>query len=70
MTENKTKPTDASVEDYMTARGTEEQRADCQVGDATGSTAARYFLRVTRRLSSRVTSNRGGADSVSRNASI
>jgi hypothetical protein len=30
MAENKTKPTDASVEDYITARGSEQQRADCR----------------------------------------
>jgi hypothetical protein len=30
MSENKTKPTDASVEDYIVARGSEEQRADCR----------------------------------------
>jgi hypothetical protein len=30
MTQNKTKPTDASVEDYIVARGSEQQRADCR----------------------------------------
>jgi hypothetical protein len=30
MAENKTKPTDASVEDYIASRATEEQRADCK----------------------------------------
>ena len=30
MAENKTKPTGASVEDYLTARGNEGQRADCR----------------------------------------
>jgi Domain of unknown function (DU1801) len=30
MAENKTKPTDASVEDYIVARGSEQQRADCR----------------------------------------
>lgn len=30
MAENKTKPTGASVEDYITARGSEQQRADCR----------------------------------------
>ena len=30
MAENKTKPTDASVEDYIAARGSEQQRADCR----------------------------------------
>jgi hypothetical protein len=30
MAENKTKPTNASVEDYIAARGSEEQRADCR----------------------------------------
>jgi hypothetical protein len=30
MTENKTKVTDASVEDYIAARGSEQQRADCR----------------------------------------
>jgi len=30
MTENKTKPTDASVEDYIASRANEQQRADCQ----------------------------------------
>jgi Domain of unknown function (DU1801) len=30
MAENKTKPTDASVEDYIAARGGEQQRADCR----------------------------------------
>jgi hypothetical protein len=29
MAENKTKPTDASVEDYIAARGSEQQRAEC-----------------------------------------
>jgi hypothetical protein len=30
MAENKTKLTDASVEDYLLARGSEQQRADCR----------------------------------------
>lgn len=30
MTENKTKPTDASVEDYIASRASEQQRADCK----------------------------------------
>lgn len=30
MAENKTKPTDASVEDYIASRANEQQRADCQ----------------------------------------
>ncbi len=30
MAENKTKYTDASVEDYIAARGSEQQRADCR----------------------------------------
>ena len=30
MAENKTKPTDASVEDYLAARGNEQQRLDCR----------------------------------------
>jgi hypothetical protein len=30
MAENKTKPTDASVEDYIASRVNEEQRADCK----------------------------------------
>jgi hypothetical protein len=30
MAENKTKFTDASVEDYLAARGSEQQRADCR----------------------------------------
>jgi uncharacterized protein DUF1801 len=30
MAENKTKPTDASVEDHIVARGSEQQRADCR----------------------------------------
>jgi hypothetical protein len=30
MAENKTKPSDASVEDYIVARGSEQQRADCE----------------------------------------
>lgn len=30
MAENKTKPTDASVDDYLVARGSEEQQADCR----------------------------------------
>lgn len=30
MAENKTKPTGASVEDYIAARGSEQQRADCR----------------------------------------
>jgi Domain of unknown function (DU1801) len=29
MAENKSKPNDASVEDYIAARGSEQQRADC-----------------------------------------
>ena len=31
MVENKTKATDASVEDYIASRASEEQRADCKV---------------------------------------
>lgn len=31
MAENKTKPTDASVEEYLDARGSEQQRDDCRV---------------------------------------
>src|SRR4249920_3745934 len=30
MAENKTKPTDASVEEYLASRANEEQRADCK----------------------------------------
>src|SRR5215813_14026599 len=30
MAENKTRPTDASVEDYIATRGSEQQRADCR----------------------------------------
>jgi hypothetical protein len=30
MAENKTKPTGVSVKDYLAARGSEQQRADCQ----------------------------------------
>ena len=30
MAENKTKPTDASVNDYIASRGSQEQRADCR----------------------------------------
>ena len=30
MAENKTKPTDASVEDYIASRANEQQRSDCQ----------------------------------------
>ena len=30
MAENKTKPTDASVEDYIASRANEKQRTDCQ----------------------------------------
>lgn len=30
MTENKTKPTDASVEDYLASRANEQQHADCR----------------------------------------
>ena len=30
MAENKTKPTHASVEDYIASRANEEQRADCK----------------------------------------
>ena len=30
MAENKTKPTDASIEDYLAARASEPQRADCE----------------------------------------
>jgi hypothetical protein len=30
MAKNKTKPTDASVEDYIASRASEQQRADCQ----------------------------------------
>jgi hypothetical protein len=41
MAELKTRPTDASVEDYIASRATEEQRADCKVLMA-------MFRRVTR----------------------
>jgi hypothetical protein len=30
MAENKTKPTDASIEDYIASRANEQQRSDCQ----------------------------------------
>lgn len=30
MAENKTKPTDASIEDYIASRANEQQRADCR----------------------------------------
>ena len=30
MTENKTKPTDASIEDYIASKANEQQRADCR----------------------------------------
>ena len=30
MAENKTKPTDASVEDYISSRANQQQRSDCQ----------------------------------------
>ena len=30
MAENKTKPTDASVEDYIASRANEQQHSDCQ----------------------------------------
>src|SRR5262245_3308515 len=30
MAENKTKPTDASVEDYITSKASEQQHADCK----------------------------------------
>lgn len=30
MTENKTRPTDAKVEDYIASRASEQQRADCK----------------------------------------
>jgi hypothetical protein len=30
MAENKTKPTDASIQDYIASRANEQQRADCQ----------------------------------------
>ena len=30
MAENKTKPTDASVEDYIASRANEQQRSDCR----------------------------------------
>jgi hypothetical protein len=30
MAENKTKPTDASVEDYIVSRANEQQRIDCR----------------------------------------
>jgi hypothetical protein len=30
MTENKTKPTDASVDDYIASRANEQQHADCR----------------------------------------
>src|SRR5262245_43744372 len=30
MAENRTKPTDAGVEDYITSRATEQQRSDCR----------------------------------------
>lgn len=31
MAENKTKPTDASIEEYLAERGSEQQRDDCRV---------------------------------------
>jgi hypothetical protein len=34
MAENKTKATDASVEDYIASRANEEQRVDCKAEDA------------------------------------
>jgi Domain of unknown function (DU1801) len=30
MAENKTKPTEASIDDYLAARGSEQQQADCR----------------------------------------
>lgn len=30
MNENKTRPTDANIEDYLAARGNEQQRTDCR----------------------------------------
>ena len=41
MAENKTKPTDASVEDYIASRANEEQRADCK-------TLMSIFKRITK----------------------
>jgi hypothetical protein len=41
MAENKTKPTGASVEDYLASRATEEQRKDCKA-------LMSMFRRVTR----------------------
>lgn len=47
MAENKTKPTDASVEDYIASRASEEQRADCRellalLHEATGQPATMW----------------------------
>lgn len=44
MAENKTQPTGASVDDYLTSRGNEQQRADCRelmalLGRVTGQPA-------------------------------
>ena len=41
MAENKTKPTDVGVEDYLASRASEEQRADCKA-------LMSIFKRVTR----------------------
>lgn len=41
MAENKTKPTDASVQDYIASRANEEQRADCEA-------LMSMFKRITR----------------------
>jgi hypothetical protein len=41
MAENKTKPTDASVRDYIASRANEEQRADCKA-------LMSIFKRITR----------------------
>lgn len=46
MAENKTKPTDASVADYLAARGSEQQRADCRELMAMLRRVTRYAPRM------------------------
>lgn len=46
MAENKTKPTDASVEDYLAARGSEQQRADCRESESRGQSGLLERLKI------------------------
>ena len=59
MAENKTKPTDASVEDYILSRASEQQRTDCHELMALFNRVLTPSLEPTR-LSSNVSNNQEG----------